>query len=94
MKTCNRCGLTWDSDVGLCGRCGYTENAPSSVQSTSLLARDHEELIRRFCAYRDALDYCLAVLKHHHMTKRGIPTLVKKTEQIKRKPNAGSEALT
>ena len=61
--------------------------AVSMSPSTSLLARDHEELIRRFCAYRYALDYCLAMLKHHHMTKRGIPTLVKKTEQIKRKAN-------
>ena len=53
----------------------------------SLLARDHVELIRKFCAYRDALDYCLAVLKHHHMTKPGISTLVQKTEKIKRNAN-------
>jgi hypothetical protein len=38
MKVCNRCGLIWQSDVGLCGRCGYAPTAPSSVQSTALLA--------------------------------------------------------
>ena len=59
----------------------------SMSPSTSLLVRDHEELIRRFCVYRDALDYCLAALKHHHMTKRGISALVKNTEQIKLKAN-------
>ena len=38
MKACNRCGLVWDSDIEMCGRCGYAETAPSSVQSTALLA--------------------------------------------------------
>lgn len=62
-------------------------DAVSMSPSTSLLARDHEELMHRFCIYRDALDYCIAVLKQHHMSKPGISTLVKKTEQIKRKAN-------
>jgi hypothetical protein len=31
MKACNRCGLVWDSDIEMCGRCGYAETAPSSV---------------------------------------------------------------
>ena len=38
MKVCNRCGLIWQSDIRLCGRCGYASAAPSSVQSTALLA--------------------------------------------------------
>lgn len=57
------------------------------VRSEPLLASDHEALMVKFCAYRDALDYCLSCLKHHHMTKRGISALVTKTEQIKRKAN-------
>ena len=39
MKACNRCGLVWDSDIEMCGRCGYAETAPSSVQSTALLGK-------------------------------------------------------
>ena len=31
---------------------------------------------------RNALEYCLVTLKSHHMTKPGISTLVRKTEDI------------
>jgi len=60
-----------------------TKQPDNSVASMRLLASDHEALILKFCAYRDALDYCLSVLKSHHMTKAGISTLVRKTEIIK-----------
>jgi len=37
---------------------------------------------RRELAYREALEYCLGVLKHHHKSRPGINTLIKQTEEI------------
>jgi len=67
-------------------RRGDVSGKSQSTGSLTIVA-DHEELLRRFCHYRDALDYCLATLKHHHMTKGGISTLVAKTEKIKDRAN-------
>ena len=44
-------------------------------------------LKKKFEAYKDALEYCLACLKHQHTMKRGIPTLIKQTENIKNRIN-------
>ena len=75
-----------ESEKQDCEREGQPSDSLCAVRSTQLLASDHEALIRKFCAYRDALDYCLAVLKSHHMTRAGISALVRKTEMIKANP--------
>ena len=78
-------GMDWNNEPP---KSGVVSGKPQSVGSLTIVG-DHEELLRRFCHYRDALDYCLATLKHHHMTKRGISTLVAKTEKIKDRSNRG-----
>ena len=44
------------------------------------LERERDEARADVARLRDALDFTLSCLKHHHMTKPGIPTLVEKAE--------------
>lgn len=40
------------------------------------------DIVRQSGANQSAVHYCLGTLKSHHMTKPGISTLVRKTEDI------------
>jgi len=73
-------------------KAGRVSDSPQSTYSRTIVG-DYAELLRRFCHYRDALDYCLATLKHHHTTRRGISTLVAKTEKIKDRVNSDKVSL-
>lgn len=46
------------------------------------MERDNTKMRLEEARYKKALDHCLSCLKSHHMSRPGIPTLVRNVEEL------------